>query len=268
MNKKNIVLYIILIACAIGAYAVYGMFNHESEAGINEAKIEQAFAVELSDVIQEEWMSDEVNYDVTTSVAYEYKRMLKERGFDSIWEQKQFIEDKNSEYQNKAEEDIDFLGEYIEEDNQDLLKKYAEKIGSAQTCTQIQECEEKYKEIIQEAEQVKKEEEERIAAEKAAAEKRRQQMQGDGSVSFNHFMSAGVINWGGYKYTYYSQSVLPGGGLRIPGRHVEGGFVKDGDGYICVANSRPNGTILSSPWGACKIYDKGTSGNHIDVYVR
>lgn len=80
----------------------------------------------------------------------------------------------------------------------------------------------------------------------------------------------GVINWGGYKYTYYSQSVLPGGGLRIPGRHVNaGGFVADGDGYIVLANDRPRGTILPTPFGYMgKVYDRGTYGNHIDVYTR
>ena len=81
--------------------------------------------------------------------------------------------------------------------------------------------------------------------------------------------SAGVINWGGYKFTYYSQQVLPGGGLNIPGRHVnEGGFVADGDGYIVLANDAPKGTVIKTPFGASgKVYDRGTTGNHFDVYT-
>lgn len=80
----------------------------------------------------------------------------------------------------------------------------------------------------------------------------------------------GVIKWGGYKFTYYSQSVLPGGGLRIPGRHVSAdGYVCDGDGYIVLANSSPNGTIIDTPFGAKgKVYDSGTYGNHFDVYTK
>lgn len=80
----------------------------------------------------------------------------------------------------------------------------------------------------------------------------------------------GVINWSGYKYTYYSQSVLPGPGLSIPGRHVNaGGFVADADGYIVLANDRPKGTVLPTPFGYMgKVYDRGTYGNHIDVYTR
>lgn len=80
----------------------------------------------------------------------------------------------------------------------------------------------------------------------------------------------GIIRWGGYKYTYYSQRVLPGGGLRIPGRHVNSaGYVSDGSGYIVLANDRPKGTVLPTPFGYMgKVYDRGTYGNHIDVYTR
>lgn len=84
------------------------------------------------------------------------------------------------------------------------------------------------------------------------------------------FMSSGVVNWGGYRFTYYSQQVLPGGGLAIPGRHVsEAGYVTDADGYIVLAGSAPKGSVFPTPFGADgKIYDRGTVGNHLDVYVR
>lgn len=92
----------------------------------------------------------------------------------------------------------------------------------------------------------------------------------DASYSLSAFMSAGVVNWGGYKFTYYSQSVLPGGGLNIPGRHVSPeGFVVDKDGYIVLASSYPKGTVFGTPFGAKgKVYDRGVSGNHLDVYIR
>ena len=84
------------------------------------------------------------------------------------------------------------------------------------------------------------------------------------------FMFNGVINWQGLKFTYYSQSVLPGGGLQIPGRHVnKDGYVSDGDGYIVLAGSAPKGTVYDTPFGyQGKIYDRGTVGNHLDVYIR
>lgn len=91
-----------------------------------------------------------------------------------------------------------------------------------------------------------------------------------GQYSLATFMQMGVVNWGGYKYTYYSQSVLPGGGLNIPGRHVSAaGYVCDKDGYIVLASSAPKGTVFPTPFGASgKVYDRGVSGNHLDVYIR
>lgn len=98
----------------------------------------------------------------------------------------------------------------------------------------------------------------------------------DGSVSstrqysFDAFISAGVVRWNGYKFTYYSQRILPGSGLQIPGRHVNAdGYVCDDQGYIVLAGSAVKGTVYPTPFGAPgKIYDRGTSGNHLDVYIK
>ena len=95
-----------------------------------------------------------------------------------------------------------------------------------------------------------------------------------GEWSLSSFMRAGVVMWGGHKFTYYSQSVLPGGGLRIPGRHVNGGgFVADGDGYIVLAAGYgiPKGSVFSTPFGASgKVYDTcgSCSPEWLDVYIR
>ena len=96
------------------------------------------------------------------------------------------------------------------------------------------------------------------------------QSQSQSLYTLDQFMVMGVVNWNGYKYTYYSQSVLPGNGLSIPGRHVnQYGYVCDGDGYIVLANDAPKGTIFPTPFGAPgKVYDRGTSGNHLDVYIQ
>ncbi|MFV0433736.1 MAG: hypothetical protein ACK5LO_07150 [Leucobacter sp.] len=88
--------------------------------------------------------------------------------------------------------------------------------------------------------------------------------------TLEEFQFSGVVNWGGYKFTFYSQQVLPGPGLVIPGRHVNaGGYVSDSDGYIVLAGDAPKGTVYDTPFGhQGKIYDRGTFGNHLDVYVR
>lgn len=73
----------------------------------------------------------------------------------------------------------------------------------------------------------------------------------------------------GLKETWYSQKVLPGGGLKIPGRHVNNeGFVCDGDGYICVSSSTyPKGTIIETSRGMGKVYDSGCEPGVLDIYV-
>lgn len=98
--------------------------------------------------------------------------------------------------------------------------------------------------------------------------------------SLAQFMMLGRIEWGNYEYTYYSQSVLPGTGLNIPGRHVnEDGYVADGDGYIVLAApinwGDVKGRTYPTPFGYTgKVYDaNGTPHSHsgkpvLDVYIR
>ena len=73
----------------------------------------------------------------------------------------------------------------------------------------------------------------------------------------------------GTRYTWYSQNVLPGGGLDIPGRSVsEEGYVVDGDGNIAVASSDyAYGTELETPWGDAVVYDTGCASGTVDVYT-
>ena len=88
------------------------------------------------------------------------------------------------------------------------------------------------------------------------------------SMTPSEFRRAGVIYANGYKYTYYSEKVLPGPGLRIPGRHSDGNFVRDGDGYICVAScDLPKGTVVPTPFGPGKVYDVCGQSGVIDIYV-
>jgi hypothetical protein len=82
------------------------------------------------------------------------------------------------------------------------------------------------------------------------------------------FLFNGVIHEGDIRYTYYSQSVLPGGALQIPGRHIEDGYVVDGEGYIVVAcDFIAKGTIINTPLGEAKVYDCGAGDNTVDIYV-
>lgn len=123
----------------------------------------------------------------------------------------------------------------------------------------------------------------KAAAEKAAREKAAAQRQAATTpstttsssanlYSIAQFERAGIIYWGGYKYSYYSERVLSGRGLNIPGRHTSGGFVRDGSGNL-VGSSRvlPKGTVVPTPFGAPAIirdYCAGCASNQVDIYTR
>lgn len=79
----------------------------------------------------------------------------------------------------------------------------------------------------------------------------------------------GVVYFNGHRETYYSQRVLPGGGLDIPGRHVASdGTIRDANGYICVASSDyPKGTIVETSLGTGMVYDSGCASGTIDIYT-
>ena len=81
----------------------------------------------------------------------------------------------------------------------------------------------------------------------------------------------GVVYFNGHRETYYSQRVLPGYGLKIPGRHVASdGTVRDGSNYICVAanmSEYSKGDIVETSLGTGKVYDSGCAKGTIDIYT-
>lgn len=95
---------------------------------------------------------------------------------------------------------------------------------------------------------------------------------GTAVYSPNEFQNAGVISWGGYEWTYYSELILPGDGLNIPGRHTTSdGYVCDGDGYVVLAadlSMLPRYSVVDTPFGYTgKVYDTGCAYGTLDVYV-
>ena len=81
----------------------------------------------------------------------------------------------------------------------------------------------------------------------------------------------GAMYFNGHRETYYSEKVLPGNGLRIPGRHVaDDGTIRDENGFICVAADPgflARGTVLITSLGPAKVYDSGCAYGTVDIYV-
>lgn len=116
---------------------------------------------------------------------------------------------------------------------------------------------------VEEAKKKKKEEQQAQAVAYTAS------VSYDGGSGYNHpFRSQGTTNDGNYDYTWYSQRVLPGGGLNIPGRHVdEDGFVRDENGNLCIAaRDLDKGTEVDTPFGKAVVYDYCPNGN-LDIYT-
>lgn len=137
--------------------------------------------------------------------------------------------------------------------------------------------------VYEREEAARLEEEARIAAEleaqRLAEEVARAQSYSASSYSNSYTYSGGgsgvLTRSGGVAYgpsgkeTWYSERVLPGGGLNIPGRHTdENGLVRDGDGYIVVATPQGNkGAIVETTLGTGKVYDTNAGGDSVDIYT-
>ncbi len=97
------------------------------------------------------------------------------------------------------------------------------------------------------------------------------------NLSEKHYLAKNFKNIGrchdksGYSFTYYSEKVLPGKALKIPGRHVDDeGYVVDINNHICLASDDlPKGTVVSVPFGGgiAVVYDAGSGSGNLDVYV-
>ena len=94
----------------------------------------------------------------------------------------------------------------------------------------------------------------------------------DDYITTDEFIDCGIINYNDNIFTYYSENVLPGNGLDIPGRYTDDeGYVCDEDNYVVLATPDediyPRYSTIELPTGRMgKFYDYCPEGS-IDVYV-
>ena len=84
------------------------------------------------------------------------------------------------------------------------------------------------------------------------------------------FQYLGVINYNGWRWTWYTERMFPGPGLNIPGRHTdENGYICDENDFLCIATYElAQGTIVKTPFGKRgKVYDTGCPYGTLDVYT-
>ena len=93
------------------------------------------------------------------------------------------------------------------------------------------------------------------------------------TVDAAQFKEKGRFDYNGYEFTWYSEKVLPGDGLKelnANGRTVDSdGYVVDADGFIAIASPWGKdeiGTVVETPFGLGRVYDECEDDSY-DVYT-
>lgn len=262
--------------------------RQDEETYYDEMKIRIQYIYEnggeeiLGVLLSAESMADFVNKVYFVRTLSEYDRDM----FKELQELRHTIE-KEEEHLRKQQETCRKMKESLDEDREELSEK-AEAVSA-----DLKSIEDQIRKRKEE-----QRERERRAAEKAAKEAREAEAAKAAQESQNRSASAeasggnksgsgknhdytvpagnnvltkekGVNYFNGHRETYYSQRVLPGHGLNIPGRHVASdGTIRDANGYLCLASSDyPKGTIVQTSLGPGIVYDSGCASGTIDIYT-
>jgi hypothetical protein len=205
------------------------------------------------------------------------------------------IGEERTVYLGNIQEKLEICTEYLPQEDNDKLNLLLNMLDNVSTQDDYNFFVNQIDMIIQEAEENKRIDDERIAAEAEAARIEAERIAAEeeaarlaaeeaakqqtvqttvtnsssiGTYSGSSFKSMGVINWGGWRWTYYSSRVLYH--YRTPEWHTDSqGFWLNSDGYLVVASSTlAQGTIIDTPFGyQGKVLDSGCASSTIDVYV-
>lgn len=253
MSRKTVVallvLMIVSLGCVIGSMLLNLKQTKEYRDQINEltkkVEILEKNYTEVANLYNEL----EVNYDKLEDENFNLKNQN-----DALIEQNSSLEVENGATQETLEQ----KQEEIEQKNKEI---------------------EQLKVDLKNAEARKKEREAAAAKEAATAKSISGSFQGVQlqyskayNVTDNKLTATkGVVYYNGHKECYYTQTLLPGKGLYLPGRHVaEDGTIRDGDGYICVAANLkflPRYTKVMTSLGPGKVYDTGCAYGTVDIYT-
>lgn len=236
-----------VLAVLLSLLVIVNLFSLRKEGKVSEEVITEAITEEVKE--KDIFLRDE-------KLALALEKELELENEISLWINNALLSSR-SRTQSLDSSEADVAATYVEEDEESYEESYEE--------------EEYYEEEVYIVEEDHYEE---SYEEEYYEETEEDSYHSEGSYTLSDLQYHGVINWNGNRYTYYSQQVLPGGGLKIPGRHVNaGGFVSDGDGYIVLANDvLDRGTVVDTPFGYYgKIYDRfgtGKPSHHFDVYTQ
>lgn len=204
----------------------------------------------------------------TTMVAYntslEGREYLEEGYVDQEQWQNKFNA-KAAELESTYSELLE-LRDYLSEDNQAIVDNF--NLDSFKYISELEETSGQFAAMRDEALASKERQLEHQRQQRAAQQQQQQaaQQQSYGGNS-GSFKSQGIIYQNGIRYTYYSSNVLYH--YRTPEWNAgSDGIYRDSAGYIVVASSdHSQGSVVSTPFGAGKVYDSGCASGTIDIYT-
>ena len=204
----------------------------------------------------------------TTMVAYntslEGREYLQEGCIDQEQWQNEF-DTKAAELESVHSELLE-LRDYLSEDNQAIVDNF--NLDSFKYISELEETNGQFAAMRDEALAAKERQLERQRQQHAAQQQQQQAAQQQSySGNSGSFQSQGVIYQNGIRYTYYSSNVLYH--YRTPEWNAgSDGIYRDSAGYIVVASSdHSQGSVVSTPFGAGKVYDSGCASGTIDIYT-
>lgn len=204
----------------------------------------------------------------TTMVAYntslEGREYLQEGYVDQEQWQNEF-DTKFAELESTYSELLE-LRDYLSEDNQAIVDNF--NLDSFKYISELEETSGQFAAMRDEALAAKERQLERQRQQRVAQQQQQQAAQQQSySGNSGSFKSQGVIYQNGIRYTYYSSNVLYH--YRTPEWNAgSDGIYRDSAGYIVAASSdHSQGSVVSTPFGAGKVYDSGCASGTIDIYV-
>lgn len=223
-----------------------------SEAVQPETEFAEVIFTDVSDILMPVSEEEESRY--------EWQKL----GYSSVIEYHEDLMTKQSEAVDMAEAAIEEYSAIITEEQEEQLRAYSDKMSTAVCFSIYNKNLEKFDEIVAECEEA-------LGSYWASQSQASSYSSGGSYYSSGSGLtkSGGVYYYNGRKETWYSQRVLPGNGLNIPGRYVaEDGTIRDEDGYICVAASDLEyGSVVETSLGTGKVYDTGCAAGTTDIYV-
>lgn len=201
---------------------------------------------------------------VAYNTSLEGREYLQEGYIDQEQWQNEF-DTKTAELESTHSELLE-LRDYLSEDNQAIVDNF--NLDSFKYISELEETNGQLAAMRDEA-LAAKERQLEYQRQQRAAQQQQQHAAQQQSYSGNSgsFKSQGVIYQNGIRYTYYSSNVLYH--YRTPEWNTgSDGIYRDSAGYIVVASSdHSQGSVVSTPFGAGKVYDSGCASGTIDIYT-